>query len=298
MKMNKLLSTLFIFTIILISGCGDVTGGKSGGSASITREAVEYYLSEHKLNSPGVAAEVTTKLNNGGKYREQIKDENKKLTTLTAWIDVQDQNMFCITYYRDQVCPKCKGTGLLTLPNKIKDAMSSKLNTSFGISCNQCGGTGYLKKAKMKKCWLLGVADYKDPQAAIAREEEYSLQGAPANTKKYIDQLASSNPQERLDACIWLDKNYIREGLKLVEITSILDRARFISPLEDKSIMRKIMGKASNQQEFTVYQFWAGKGDPALAKRAYYRIYVNASKGEVIKTAFAPELSANQRRRR
>ena len=167
-KINLLLIIISMLTLTLTS-CGDVTGGQSGGSASITREAVEYYLAQEKLNSPGVAVEMTAALNNGKEYRKAIKDQNHKPTTLTAWIDRSQRNLFCITYYRDMVCPKCHGTGLLTIPNKIQDAISSKISsTQIGINCPQCHGTGYLKKSKQKKCWILGVADYKDPAAAIA----------------------------------------------------------------------------------------------------------------------------------
>ncbi len=299
MKKQFIIFAALCVFIIRLAGCGDVTDGRSGGSAAVTREAVEYYLSQEKLNTPGVAIEVTNALNSGQTYRKVIKDEDKKTTTLTAWIDHKERNLFCITYYRDMVCPKCHGTGLLTVPKKIEDMISSKVNTvQIGINCPQCHGTGYLKKSLQKKCWILGVADYKDPQAAIAIEEANTLQNAPEGIQTYIDNLASNDPATRLAACVWLDENYIRPGLKLTEITPILDRARFVSPLEDNSILRKVMGKASNQHEYAVYQFWAGKGDKTLVNRTYYRVYVDATAGEVLKTAFVGEKSAKQRSQR
>ena len=298
MKKTSLLLTIIAILTFTLTSCSDVTGGRSGGSAAITREAVEYYLAQEKLNSPGVAVEMTAAVNNGKEYRKAIKDENNKPTTLTGWIDRSERNLFCITYYRDMVCPKCHGTGLLTLPKKVQDAISSKISTTtIGINCPQCHGKGYLEKAKQKKCWILGVADYKDPAAAIAAEEANTLQSAPPNTKEYIDNLGSNDPALRLAACIWLDKNYIRPDLSLTEITPILDRARFVSPLKDDSLLRKIMGKAATQHEYTVYQFWAGKGDTALADKAYYRIYVDSTAGKVLRTTFVPAKSAKQRRR-
>ena len=297
-KQNVLL-VAFTLVAILFSSCGDPSNGKSGGSAAVTRSAIEYYLGEEKLNSPGVAVEVAAALNNGQEYKKVIKDENKKTTTLRAWIDRKDRTLFCITYYRDMICPKCHGTGFLTLPSKLQNALQSKIKTTnIGISCNQCHGKGHLDKVLQKKCWILGVADYKDPQTAIALEEANTLQTAPANTQTYIDNLASTDPATRLAACEWLNTNYIKPGLRLIEISPILDRARFVSPIEDKSIMRKIMGKASGQHEFSVYQFWAGKGEPSLANKTYYRIYVDSTAGEVIKTAFVQGKSARQRRTR
>ncbi len=297
-KITCIISLAVVLIISSVIGCADPTDGMGGGSANITREAVEYYLAEEQLNSPGVAIAVTTAVNNGEIYKELIKDERNKGTTLRAWIDSQDQEKFCITYYRDMVCPKCKGTGIMALPTKIQDAIQSKVkSTNIAITCNQCHGTGYLKKQLQKKCWILGVADYKDPQAAIAREEANSLQTAPPDTQQYIDQLASTDPRTRLDACIWLNDNYIRPGMPLTEIIPILDRARFVSPIKDNSLLRKIMGKATGQHEYTVYQFWAGKGSTELHNQAYYRIYVDSSAGEVLRTSFASEQSVNQRKR-
>lgn len=297
-KTQGVITVLLALILILITSCADPSDGRSGGSAPISRDAVSDYLSEVKLNSPGVAAAVTAAVNNGQEYREKIKDQNNKPTTLTAWIDKKERNLFCITYYRDEICPKCHGTGYINMPSKIADKVSSKVNTDFKITCNQCHGEGYLKNKMSKKCWILGLADYKNIEDALAAEEKFSLKHAPAETQKYIKMLASQDPSTRLEACEWLDRNYVHQGRKLIDITPILDRARFVGPIKDNSLLRKVMGKATGQDEYTVYQFWAGKGDKELANKAYYRIYVNATEGVVLRTAFAPDKSVKQRRRR
>ena len=129
-------------------------------------------------------------------------------------------------------------------------------------------------------------------------KNKYTLESAPPETREYISMLASQDPYVRLEACEWLNNNYIHEGTHLLDITPILERARFVGPIEDNSLLRKIMGKATGQDDYTVYQFWAGKGAKELANKAYYRVYVNATKGYVMRTAFAPDKSVRERRRK
>ena len=174
-SINSIIAGLVLVSILFLNSCGDPSDGHSGGSADISRDAVSHYLSEVKLNSPGVAAAITMALNNGEEYREFIKDENKKSTTLTAWIDKKERNLFCITYYRDEICPKCHGTGFINMPSMIANKLNEKVNTNFKITCNECHGKGYLPKKMSKKCWILGVADYKNVEEGLAAEEQIYL---------------------------------------------------------------------------------------------------------------------------
>ncbi len=286
-------SYILFFCCIAVAGCLRNPGENAGGKASLTRAAVEGYLAEYNLNSPGVAVEIVRVLRAGGKYRERVTDQKGNKATLTAWIDENKQDIFCITFYRDEVCPECHGTGRRKLP-KLLD-MDTKIS-GVSISCLKCDGKGTLKNQFHKRCWVLSSQDYSDKAQAQERKQEYVLAGAPEGTDRYAKMLASSVPAERLEACRWLDRNYIREGMFFRDILPILDRARYSGNVEDKSLTTKILGSRSGDAGMKVYQFWAGRGDRKLYLMAYYRIYINNSTGKVVKTEFVSDKSALKRK--
>lgn len=268
--------------VALLSGCLD-TGRDAGGKADISKEAVAGYLAEFGLNTPGTAGAVTQVVQAGGKYRERIKDEKGNGTTLTAWVDRAQQDIFCITFYRDEVCPECKGTGRRSLPTLMDTKISG-----VAISCLKCNGTGTLKNQFHKNCWVLSGGDFADRKAAEESKHENDLKGAPAGTERYVKQLSSEDPQQRLDACLWLNANYVRPGVFFRDLEPILNRARYKGPAEKEGLSTKIMGRKLGEGS-TVYQLWAGKGLKSESARAYWRIYIEDASGKVQRTEFAPD---------
>lgn len=268
--------------LALVAGCMD-TGRNAGGKAEVSKEAVAGYLAEYGLNTSGTAAIITQTVQSGGKYRERIKDEKGNFTTLTAWVDRTQQDVFCITFYRDEVCPVCNGTGRKAMPTFMDTKVSG-----VALTCQKCGGKGKLENQFHKRCWVLSGGDYDDPEAARESQQEYDLKGAPEGTGRYVKMLSSNDPQLRLDACLWLQANYVRPGVFFRNILPILNRARYKGPAERESLSTKVLGKRLGEGS-TVYQLWAAKGLKAENARAYWRIFIEDASGKVIRTEFAPD---------
>lgn len=283
----RLFCVLFVLPALLalLAGCVD-TGRNAGGKAEISKEAVAGYLAEYDLNTPGTAAIVTQTVQGGGKYRERIKDQKGHFATLTAWVDRSQQDMFCITFYRDEVCPECKGTGRRAIPS----IMDTKIS-GVALTCLKCGGSGTLKNQFHKRCWILSSGDYANAAAAQASKDKYDLKGAPEGTERYVEMLSSTDPQERVNACLWLDVNYVKPGVFFRSIEPILSRAVAIGAAEKESLSTKILGKREGEGS-TIYQFIAGKGLKSERARAYWRIYIADSSGKVVRTEFVPESPA------
>lgn len=273
---------------VFIIGCYD-KGAGAGGSADIATEMVKENLATFDLNSPGVAADIVRTLAKGDKYRKRIQDQNDRGATLTAWIERKEEDIFCITFYRDETCPDCDGTGR----KKAPDFLSTRI-AGIDFTCQRCKGTGVLKNQYHKKCWVLSGSDFSSKKEAKKKEQEYTFRSAPEGTKRYVKLLSSDKPQDRLDACLWLDSNYIRPGLFFREIIPILDRARYTGTVKDESLATKILGTKTGAKKVTVYQFWAGKGIPSEWKRAFYRIYIDSTTGRVMKKTFAPETNTGK----
>ncbi len=268
--------------LALIAGCAD-TGKNAGGKAEVSKEAIAGYLAEFGLNTPGTAAIITQTVQTGGRFRERIKDEKGNFTTLTAWVDRKQQDVFCITFYRDEVCPVCNGTGRKQLPTLMDTKISG-----VALTCQKCGGKGKLENQFHERRWVLSGGDFTDREAARENQQENDLKGAPEGTDRYVKLLSSNDPQQRLDACLWLQANYVRPGVFFRDILPILNRARYKGPADKEGLSTKILGRKLGEGT-TVYQLWAGKGLKTESARAYWRIYIEDASGKVIRTEFAPD---------
>jgi hypothetical protein len=91
----------------------------------------------------------------------------------------------------------------------------------------------------------------------------------------WVERLVSKNPAERLAACEWLDKNYVRVGGQFTDIDPMLRKARYHESNDKKRIM--------------VWQFWAGRDVPGASRKAFYRIYANSKSGKITEKGFYPQ---------
>jgi hypothetical protein len=95
---------------------------------------------------------------------------------------------------------------------------------------------------------------------------------APDGAHTWVERLASPNPRARLDACLWLDQNYVRVGAQFLDIQPMLRKARY----HDSDAKKRVM----------VWQFWAGKDMANEADRTYYRIYADPKTGKITRKGF------------
>lgn len=277
--------------LIALVGCGMETGGGKVGRAQVSADAVSGFLAEYGLDVPGVAAEIARTVSSGQRYSGKVKDRKGKSTALRAWVESDQQNVLCMTFYRDEVCPDCKGTGRRAMP----DILDSKISATIAFTCQTCDGKGMLKNQFNKRCWALSGGDYSSKEAATEARQSNVLRGAPAGAERYVEMLSSTEPAQRLEACLWLDRNYLKPGVFFRDITPILDRARYTGRVDDRSLASTVLGKRIGDSGETVYQFWAGKGIPAEeAERAYYRVFINNADGRIVRTAFAPDSTTRQ----
>lgn len=278
-----MIKIIFILLTLLMLGCSSSSSGKNAtGATRLNRNAIADYLDQHGLNTAGVADNVTFALNEGNRFREKITDKNGRGTMLTAWIDNQEQSVFCLTYYRDEKCADCNGTGKREPPQMLS------MKSPIAFTCRECKGTGILLNQFHRKCWVLSAEEYVDRSAAREQRQHIILEGAPPQTDEYAAKLSSEDPQERLTACEWLDKNYIRAGQFFQQLAPILDRAHYVGKTgSGDGVTGKIIGKRLGNDGATIYQFIAGRG--AIDARAYYRIYIDNNSGKVIKTMFVAE---------
>ena len=254
------------------------------GAGNVRRDSVAAYLDEIGLNTPGVVDNVVFALNGGNKFRERVVDKYGKRTMLTAWIERQARSTFCVTYYRDEKCPDCKGSGQRKAPNMI----GGKVDIAF--DCRKCKGTGVLLNQSHRRCWMLAPEEFSGGAQARVEPDWEPLRNAPEGIQERIRALSSDEPRERLDACVWLDRRYIKVGQNFQELTPILERAQYVGQLDPHSkLLVKIVGKRLGQSGETVYQFLAGRGIPSENGRAYYRVFVDNNDGKVVKTMFVAE---------
>lgn len=284
---NRLVGCFFLGLFCAACGPGDNAGG-----VRLTEAQVARYLAPLDLNSAGVAAAISRQVANSKRYRERITDQNGRRTMLTAWVEERGQTVFCVEYTRDVDCPECKGLGTKELPNFI----SSKIDR-VGRQCQNCDGSGKLKNKKQRNCWVILAAANTTATTAPgggAPNATPAFSGAPAGTRAKVKELGSKDPRVRLAACLWLDRNYIRSGMNALELLPLFEMARYTGAVNDDNLARKIFGKSTGAETTRVYQFWAAKGLPAEWKRGYYRIFVNASKGTVLRKTFAPDNEARR----
>lgn len=265
-------SVLFLFCLVSLGlwGCALTPGAKTaGGKGEISESALYSYLEASELAREEIVQGVLKALREGKRYRKQVRDQRNRWTTLTVWLDRDQQDVLHITTYRDEPCPACDGTG------NRKWSQKWAQNLPFNTRCLECDGKGVLPNQFRERRYVLVPEDYEHPEEVRTAIRERAYRDAPPETKRYIEDLTSNDPPTRLAACLWLDQHYVREGSFFRNLEPLLAKAR---------------GQEENQKKkIAVYRFWAGKGIPGEEERAYYRIYVDLDSGKVKKKGFSPD---------
>ena len=223
------------------------------------------YLEECQVNRPEVANEVRTLLAEGKHYRKRTVDQKNRGTLLTVYVD--NDYMLHVVTYRNDTCPTCKGTGKRKAPI---EKITRHVNVNF--QCIDCKGTGELKNNTTEKYYILSGEDFDDPELGRRIMGQRAFAKAPDGSEAWVERLASPNPQERMAACLWLDQNYVREGMFFQDIMPMLKKARYYD--------------ADNKKKVMVWQFWAGKDLPNERDRTYYRIYAEGKSGKITRKGF------------
>lgn len=265
-----LVATTLLLAAGLITGClmGAGPSSGTGGQAAISEQAIFDYLGEAEAARPGIVRDVTLHLRQGRVYRKRVQDQRNRWTLLTVWIDPDRPNTLNLVTKRNERCPDCNGTG-------NRNWKTERLaNMPFNTRCLKCKGDGILENEVIERKKSLSSEDYTDPKTARRAARIAAYKDAPPGTEGYVRRLASQQPQERLAACIWLDRHYVRVGAFFQSYLPMLRKARF--------------HETSEKKKKAVWQFWAGKGVPGEHNRSYYRIYVNTRNGKVIKKGFYP----------
>ncbi len=266
---------LFTGLCLLPVGC-EITPGQTsaGGKGDITKQAVYNYLASRDLAREDIVNEVHQKLTEGKRYRNRILDQRNHWTLVTVWLSRKHEDTLTIVTKRDEPCPVCNGTGnrdWSKYGTNVKDSVSK---LPFNTRCLNCGGDGILENHLEKRQFVLSPDDFDDAKAAKTRMIASALENAPAGTQEQIDRLGSDDPKERMTACEWLDQNFVKPGMYFRTLSPMLAKARW---QEENAKKHKI-----------VYQFWAGRGDPSMDKKAYYRIYIDMENGKVESAGFYP----------
>lgn len=266
-QLNRFVISAVSLLLLGACGCFDsyAPDKKNVARASITREAIEEYLSEAQLARPVVVREVTDHLRRGATYRNRIRDQKNRWCLTTVYID--QVNTLHVVTHRDEPCPTCNGTGKRKFDNETLK------KSPFDFRCVKCNGKGFIENHTVERKYALAVMDYVDSKKAGILQEQMTYKNAPAGTRERVSDLASKDPRQRLAACVWLDKYYIKKGIHFQKLLPMLKKARWQEA--DKKKM--------------VWEFWAGKDITGEAPRAYYRIYADSHNGKVVAKGFYPE---------
>lgn len=269
------LCIMWLAGVVLLAGCEFTPGAKSaGGKGEVSKVAVYNYLATRELAREEIVNDVYEKLQKGKRYRQRVQDQRNRWTLMTVWLDRENEDILHIVTKRDDACPKCNGTGRRDWSKSNEMVKGAMNQMPFGTQCLGCGGTGVLVNHVEERKFVLSPGDYIDSDAAKTRQYATAMEKAPEGAGEWIEKLGSDDPKERLAACEWLDANFVRKGLHFRTLSPMLAKARWQETNDKKQKM--------------VYQFWAGRGDAALEGKAYYRIYIDAAKGEVESTGFFP----------
>lgn len=223
------------------------------------------YLAECEVNRPEIVSDVKDALARGDFYRKSTTDQKGKAARVT--VNVTPDYMLRVVTVRDDTCPLCKGTGRKNLPfDRITKSVA------VALKCHECRGKGVFEQNVTEKYYILSPEDFQDPREGRRIMKQRAFSNAPSGTEQWIERLVSKNPYERLEACEWLDQNYVRVGEEFQQLMPMLKKARYQEANEKRRIM--------------VWQFWAGKDIPEERKRAFYRIYVNTKNGRVTQKGF------------
>ncbi|MCD8349427.1 MAG: hypothetical protein LUC93_02280 [Planctomycetaceae bacterium] len=268
---------IVLFAVAVVIGCSVVRGGERAFSwtqapAKGDYVAVDFnpyhlgkYLAECEVNRPEILNDVKSALSQGEYYRKSTKDQKDRPTRITINVD-PEYNLRIVTW-RNETCLTCNGTGRKELPF---GKFTKNVNTA--IRCMDCKGEGYLPNHTTEKYFVLSAEDFADPKLGREIMHGRAYRGAPQGAADYVELLVSKDPEERLDACLWLDENYVRVGMQFQDLMPMLRKARYHEANEKRRLM--------------VWQFWAGKDIPDERKRAFYRIYVNSKNGKVTEKGF------------
>ncbi len=223
------------------------------------------YLAEMQLNRPEILHEVKATIERGEYYRKKTVDQKGIPVRITA--SVNPEYMLRLVTWRNDTCAECKGTGRATLPfaEKVKGVALTR-------KCHVCKGNGYIENNTTEKYFMLSSEDFEHPEEGRRIMKQRSFANAPSGAEEWIEQLVSDKPEKRLEACEWLDKNYVRIGGEFQDIMPMLRKARY--------------QESNDKRRIAVWQFWAGKDLPSERKRAFYRIYVNTKNGKVTEKGF------------
>lgn len=223
------------------------------------------YLHECEVNRPEILADVKEALRDGKYYRKATTDQKGKAARIT--INISPDYMLRIVTVRNDGCPDCKETGRKSLPfDKITG------NVGIAMKCPKCKGKGYFENNTTEKFFILSAEDFENPREGRRIMKEKAFSGAPPGAEEWIERLVSKDPHDRLEACEWLDQNYVRIGSEFQNLMPMLKKARYHEANEKRRIM--------------VWQFWAGKDIPSERGRSFYRIYVNSKSGKVTEKGF------------
>lgn len=223
------------------------------------------YLAELQINRPEILNDVKATIERGEYYRKKTVDQKGTPVRITA--SVNPDYMLRLVTWRNDTCTECKGTGRASLPfaEKVKGVALTR-------KCHECQGKGYIENNTTEKYFMLSSEDFEHPEEGRRIMKQRSFANAPSGAEQRIEQLVSKNPEERLEACDWLDKNYVRIGGDFQDIMPMLRKARY--------------QETNDKRRIAVWQFWAGKDLPSERKRAFYRIYVNTKNGKVTEKGF------------
>lgn len=247
------------FSWTLAPGRGDYVG------VNLNVYRLSKYLEECEVNRPEIVDDVKTALRDGEFYRKKTTDQKARPVRLT--VNVSPDFMLRIATVRNETCPDCKGSGKKEMPfGKVTGGVGMALN------CLRCKGKGHFSDKTTEKYYILSAEDFENPKEGRRVMREQAFSGAPEGADRWIGRLTSRDPRERLEACEWLDKNYVRVGVEFQRLMPMLKKARYQEANEKRRIM--------------VWQFWAGKDLPEARDRAFYRIYVNSKSGKVTQKGF------------
>ncbi len=229
------------------------------------------YLENCQINRPEILREVKASLDAGKFYRQRTRDQRGKPALIT--VNVNPDYQLRIVTHRDETCEVCGGTGSRRIPTNRLDRFTGGL--AAGLRCYNCKGDGILEQETREKYFVLSPEDFEDSRAARAMLASKDFEGAPEDTALWVERLVSKDPRERLAACEWLDKNYVRVGGQFTAIDPMLRKARY--------------HEANDKEHTMVWQFWAGRDVQGESRRAFYRVYANTRSGKITEKGFYPQ---------
>ena len=257
-----------LLALLLLPGCLPTYGQGKTGRADISASALHHYLKRAELARPEVEREILDRLRQGKRFRKSIMDQRNRWCRTTVWIDYGRRNILHIVTDRNETCPDCKGSGKRKSPRRMA-------NMPFELRCIECDSKGYLPHKVIEREYVLSSEDFKDADAAWAAIDAASYKEAPPEARKYVNLLASKRARERLTACDWLDRNYIRVGKHFHEYLPMLKKALWREQSERKRVI--------------LWRFHAGKDLAGEEDRAYYRVYADSRTGKILRKGFFRE---------